>query len=105
MKKQKEKFITQIKVQNYKFSLRITAHAQQRVDERNIDEYVLAGEVLALGKNLIKLYKTQDEAIIIDKIKNISVVVGFKKNTIKIITVIDKSNVFVKSNTEIFKIA
>lgn len=80
-------------------------HAMKRMEKRNVNKYVVAGNVLALGPERIKeLQDNEDEAIIIDEANNVSVVVGFSENNITIITVIDKSNVFVKSNTQIYNI-
>lgn len=80
-------------------------HAMERMSERNVDKYVVAGNVIALGKERIaELQQNNDEAIVIDEVANVSVVVGFSKNNITIITVINKSNVFVKNNTQIYNV-
>lgn len=75
------------------------------MNERNIDRYVVAGSVVALGpERITKLQEDNDEAMIIDKDNNVAVVVGFGRNSITVITVINKSNVFVKSGTQIYNI-
>lgn len=80
-------------------------HAMERMTERNVDKYVVAGNVIALGpERIAELQKNNDEAIIIDEVNNVSVVVGFGKNHITIITVIAKANVFVKNNTQIYNV-
>lgn len=82
-----------------------SGHAVGRMIERDVNEYVVAGNVIALGPERIQqLQATRDEAIIIDEDKNVSVVVGFSQRRITIITVIDKANVFVKKGTEICKL-
>ena len=102
----KDKLIAQLKIEKKEYSVRATVHALERMKERNIDEFVVSGNVLALGKaKLQELQKSQEEAIIIDKNTNSAVVIGFKKNTIKVITVINKSNVFVKDNTRVEKLS
>lgn len=82
-----------------------SGHAVGRMMERNVNEFVVAGNVIALGPERIqKLQASRDEAMIIDEDKNVSVVVGFSQRRITIITVIDKANVFVKKGTEICKL-
>ena len=100
-----DKMIAQIKINKQDYSIRATMHSLQRMQERKIDEYVVAGNVLALGaERLLKLQLAEEEAIIIDKKTNTSIVIAFVKNTIKVVTVIDKSNVFVKDGTRIERI-
>lgn len=66
---------------------------------------MVAGSVLALGPARInRLQSENEEAMIIDKENNVAVVVGFSPEEIVIITVINKSNVFVKENTTICEI-
>ncbi len=99
------KCLAQIKINNKSYSIRATIHAIERMNQRNVDEYVVAGTVLSLGEaRILKLQQQEEDAIIIDKEKNIAVVITFQNNTIKIVTVINKSNVFVKSNTTIERI-
>lgn len=104
-KKYKEKLIAQLKINGISYSIRATAHAMQRMDEREIDEYVVSGNIMALGKDKItELQSNNDEAIIIDELKNVAIVIGFKGNRVYVITVINKSNVYVKDNTVIERI-
>ncbi len=84
------------------YSIRVSTHAQKRMQERNISSYVIAGNILSLGKNrLLQLQKSGEDFIIIDDITNTSIVAGFKNNRMFIITVIDKCNIFVKSETQV----
>ena len=103
--KQKKKCIATIDIDSSTYSVRVSDHAQKRMEERNISSYVVAGNILALGKNrLLQLQKAGDDFIIIDDITNTSIVTGFKNNRIFIITVIDKCNIFVKSETRIINL-
>lgn len=87
------------------YTIETSRHAAERMVERNVDAYVVAGSVLALGPARIDaLQAEREEAMIIDKENNIAVVVGFSAEKIVIITVINKSNVFVKDNTTICNI-
>ncbi len=100
--KKKDKQIAQIQMKEAQYSIRATIHCLERMEERNIDEYVIVGNIIALGpETLAEIKEKQEEAIIIDEEKAVSIVFGFKKNTVRIITVIDKGNVFVKKNTRI----
>lgn len=84
------------------YSIRATAHAMERMSERNVSAYVVTSNVLALGpEKLLDLQSKHEEAIVIDELHNCAVVIAFKGNTVKVVTVINKSNVFVKSNTRI----
>ncbi len=101
----KDKLIAQIQIDKNQYSIRATFHALQRMDQRQVDEFVVAGNVLALGEQrLLELQRGNEEAIIIDNKTNTAIVIGFVRNTIKIITVINKANVFVKDDTRIEKI-
>jgi len=101
-KKAKGKAIAELKINGKQYSVRATAHAMERMEERGVDEYVVAGNVMALGKDrLTELQEEQAEAIVIDDEKNVAVVIGFKGNRIMVITVIDKAKVFVKKGTVI----
>lgn len=94
-----------IKIDGKYYDIVASQHAIERMEERKVDKYVVAGNVLALGPERIStLQKNHDEAIIIDEVNNVSVVVGFSKKSITVITVISKSNVFVKNNTQIYNI-
>ena len=75
------------------------------MEQRKIDHYVVSGNILALGKEkLLSLKEEQDEFVVVDEEKNISIVASFKKNTIRIITVIDKSKIWVKKGTSIINL-
>ncbi len=96
------KCIATINIGRHTYSIRISDHANIRMQERNISSYVVAGNILALGKDqLVELQKTSEDFVIIDTVRNTSIVAGFKGNKIIIITVIDKSNIFVKDATQI----
>jgi len=100
--KQKKKCIATINIEGNTYSIRVSTHAQKRMQERNISSYVIAGNILSLGKNrLLQLQKSGEDFIIIDDITNTSIVAGFKNNRMFIITVIDKCNIFVKSETQV----
>lgn len=97
--------LASIKIDGKHHDIIASHHAMERMVERSVDKYVIAGNVLALGPERInELQKNNDEAIVIDEVNNVSVVVGFGKSYITVITVMAKSNVFVKNNTQIYNV-
>lgn len=97
--------IKDIKINNKVFELHISKHAVERIIERNMNVNTIIQdiELLALN-NATELNFNNNDMLIIDKSNNLSVVFAIEYNYIKIITVIDKSNIFIKSNTKIFKV-
>lgn len=105
MKQKRNMCIATIEINGNTYSIRISNHAQKRMEQRNISSYVIAGNILSLGKErLIKLQKMGEDFIIIDDITKTSIVAGFKGNRIFIITVINKCNVFIKSETQVINL-
>ena len=98
----KDKMIAQLTINKKQYSIRATGHSIERMAERDIDEEIVVGNIMALGREkIIQLQNEEAEAIIIDENTNSSIVIGFKKNKIQVITVINKANVFVKEGTEV----
>ena len=101
-KHSRDKCLAEIKINDSHYSIRATCHALERMSQRNIDEYVVIGNVLALGEErLLTLQENNEEAIIIDEKTDTAVVISFHGNRIHVVTTIDKSNVYVKSGTRI----
>ena len=98
--RQKDQLLAQVRINNKDYSVRASAHAIQRMQERKVDSYIVTGNILSLGEErILKLQEKGEEAILIDENTNTSIVFGFKGNRIQVITVIDKANVFVKRGT------
>lgn len=98
----KGKSIARIKINGFRYSLRATEHSLERMEQRGISGYVIAGDVISLGKErILELQKKQVDVALIDKKRGIAVIMQFKNNTLKILTVIDKANIYVKDGTEI----
>ena len=91
------------------FEIRTTDHAYHHL-ERKYDMDVVCGNIIALGKERLYNYADQgNDVAIIDEDHDITVIITFEgkemgANQIRIRTVIDKSNVWVKSGTRIFKL-
>ena len=101
----KSKSIAQIKIGETVYSIRATEHSLQRMAQRNISEYTVTGTVIALGPQVLKeLGESNEEAIIIDSNSGCSVVAAVHGQRVFIITVIDKTNVFVKTATRVERI-
>lgn len=101
----KQKCLLSLNIRNKTYSIRATAHSMIRMKQRNIDEYMVTGNIMTLGKKrIIELQKDQDDFIIVDEENEVSIVISFKKNTMKILTVIDASKVFTKKNIKIIKL-
>lgn len=99
------KSLTTFQIDKETYSVRTTSHSELRINQRNIDSYIIISNILSLGKERIKEYQNQDKDImVIDESNNISFCFTFKKNTVKIITVLDKSDIWVKKNTLVEKI-
>ncbi|MFW6242656.1 MAG: DUF4258 domain-containing protein [bacterium] len=101
------KAMFKFELNNKKWHVQQSYHAKVRMEERNIDFFAVVGDIIALGNRIETLAENNEEAMIIDKNKDISVVAGFQEdfNIITIITVIDKANVFVKDGTSIERVS
>lgn len=101
----KSKSLTTLQINGDTYSIRATKHSLERMDERNIDEYFVASDLLSLGKDkIVELQNDEEDIALIDEDNEVSIIFGFTKNRIMVITVIDKSDIYVKSNTKIQKL-
>ena len=97
------KAITQFYIKGEMVSLRTTDHAQERMEQREVNEFVVAGAVLSLGEKLFEIDENEDFAIIDND--NDTIVIGSRtKNTVYVITVLPRANCYVKEGTKIAKI-
>lgn len=87
-------------IQNKTYSIRLTNHAEQRLQERQIDLYQVTGSILSLGQKTITDYSGSNRDIfIMDKQNNFSVVCNITYRTITIVTVIGNSDCWVRNGT------
>jgi hypothetical protein len=99
------KLMAEVKIEGQLYSIRATAHALTRMAERGVEAHAVCGTVLALGPERIhSLQEAHEEAIVIDEVANCAVVVAFAGNRIMVVTVINRSNVWVKSATRVERI-
>lgn len=86
------------------FEIRTTDHTHEHL-ERKFDLNVVCGDIIALGKERLYNYANKgDDVAIIDQNHDITVIITFEGNQIRIRTVIDKSNVWVRKGTRIFNL-
>ena len=85
---------------NKTYWIRLSQHAEQRLQQRNIDLYQVTGSILSLGEKTITAYSGSNRDIfIMDKVNNFSIVCNITNRTITIITVIDNADCWIKNGT------
>jgi len=93
-------------INNKTYSIRLSSHAKQRLQQRNIDLYQVTGSILSLGEKTITEYSGSNRDIfIMDKVNNFSIVCNITNNTITIVTVIDNCDCWIKNGTIAIKLA
>lgn len=101
----KDKILVKLLFGDRVYTVRASSHARQRMIDRNIEELVVVGNILALGEErLNELYKLQEEAVIIDEDKGVAIVVKFRLNMLTIITVIDTKYIYNNKGVRIINI-
>ena len=87
------------------FKIRTTDHESYDHLNRKYDLNVVCGDIVALGKARLYNYADKgDDIAIIDRDNDITTIITFEETQIRIRTVIDKSNVWVKKGTRIFNL-
>ena len=95
----------------YKINVGYSKHAYSRKNERcnSINDYVVASNIMALGTGILS--RTGKDVAVIDNVNNFTVIFAVewsrKRDVVdcEIITIINKSNVFVKSKTDIVNVS
>ncbi len=97
--------VNQFTIKGKTYSIRLTKHAEKRLKQRNIDLYQAVGAILVLGEKRITAYAGSDrDVMILDNTNNFAVVINMKYRTIVIVTVIDKTDCWVKKGTEVINL-
>lgn len=105
MKRLDGKCLTVVKINNNNYSIRATEHGLERMLQRKVSEEMVINGVLSLGKEkLLELKYEGKKTMIIDQINKITIVLDFKKNTFKIVTVINNINVFIKEGQKVERV-
>ena len=103
--KVKNQSIFQFQVEQETYSVRVTEHSAERANQRGIDRDVIISAIFALKLERLQTAKENNKDLaVIDENNNVAIILGMNKNTINIITVIDKSDIWVKEGTEVCKL-
>ncbi len=78
-----------------------TSHGVLQMGKRGLDKYYIASACLALGLKLDRYNNTGTHIMLVDEPKDLAAVITVENYNIVLITVIDKADVFAKSNTVI----
>lgn len=95
----------------YTINVGYSKHAYNRKCQRcvNINDYVIASNIMALGTGILS--RTGHDVAVIDAVNNFTVIFAVEWSRSKdvidceIITIINKSDVFVKSKTDIVNVS
>ena len=94
--------INQFTINHKTFSIRLTDHAEIRLNQRHIDLFQVTGAILSLGEERILAYKNSNRDILLqDKANNFAVVLTIECSTITIITIIDSADCWAKLGTDV----
>lgn len=96
-------------VEGIEVEVNTSAHAQQRMEEREISSYQVAGAIVMLGEDILDM-KDRHEFIIIDEDLNASYVCIVHVNThgevfIDVVTVVNTKDIWNKRGTQILRLA
>lgn len=82
------------------FRVEFTTHALERMNERKITEETVKSLIRGLGRRrLFELNDCGSELAILDHTQNMSVILEVRLNKAVVITVMNRSNIFVKKGT------
>lgn len=103
------KLLLNFRFNGREYEVRCTEHSLERFKARNLDINSALGSIVALGKERLDcLARGNNDVAIVDKIKKQAVIITFETEgnytQIRIVTIIDKDNIFVKDGTKVFSI-
>ena len=79
-----------LKLDGKTYSIRITNHSRERMQERGVDEKDIINTINSINeKRIIRLRENEREIVIINQKKKLAIVIGFEqqKNQIVVVTV------------------
>lgn len=101
----KEKALITFNKDGQDYSIRISEHGALRANQRDISEDIIISCIFALTLERLEKCKQEGKDLaIIDENNNVAIIVTMYRNTIMIVTVIDKANIYVKNGTDIKRI-
>lgn len=99
---------TIIYVDKEEIRIEFSKHAEERADERNLEEYEVYSLILKMGENLLDL-KDGEEFAIIDQESENAIICSINSRdfqlVIDIITVISNEKVYITRGTKIYKVS
>ena len=105
MKRVNDKCLRVLRIQNKDYSLRATEHGLERMLQRKVSEEMVISGILSLGSEKLLQLKTEGKkTMIIDQINKITIVLDFKGNIFKILTVMNNVNVFIKNGQKVERV-
>lgn len=88
------------------FRVEFTTHAAERMNERKIDQEMVKSMIRSLGKRRLYDYNNSGfELAIVNHQTNMSVILEVRFNKAVVITVMNRSNIYVKKGTLLEQIA
>ncbi|MGM9572489.1 MAG: DUF4258 domain-containing protein [bacterium] len=97
--------ITEVTIKNRKFNVETTTHALQRMEQRMVDKYVVAGIILCLGERLLAYNDSGEEIAIVDQHNNLTIIIQVRSYKAVVITVINKTGIYIREGTKLEQIA
>jgi hypothetical protein len=99
-----QQVINQFDIDTRRFDIIASEHCIERMAQRKIDQLRVVGSIHLLGEKVIMEHIGGDEVMIINEDFGFSVVCSIKEDSVVIITVINKSNVFVQKGTSVVRL-
>jgi hypothetical protein len=90
--------LTQFTMDGKVYTLVASAHALDMLHKRRLNPWYIASACIALGAKLDRYNNSGKDIMIVDKAKNTTCIVTVENNTIVLITVLNKSNPYVKAD-------
>ena len=86
---------------NNQYSIRVTSHGRQQMEKRGISGDRIVKAIQGLSRErILKLQRDGRDVCAVDKNSGISVVFGFSRNRIMVVTFVDEcENIFSKNKT------
>lgn len=99
-----QEVISNFDIKGKQFEIIASSHCLERMDQRGISKLRVIGSIHMLGEAVIKKHSCGEELMIINEDYGFSIVCSIKKDSIVIITVINKSNIYVQRGTSVVRL-
>lgn len=95
----RETYIGTFVIEGRLFNVIGSSHALERLEDRNIDKYMIMSAIVGLGNKLVEYNNNNKHIIISNEGKNCSTVFTIENYTVVLVTVLDKGQMFTSRNT------